>query len=246
MNSKDVEEKLKLNLFKPLYEVVFEIIYENILYLKLIPGDILNERELAKDLQVSRTTVNNALKKLSDIGFVECSSRRHTIVSNVSYNDCIRLWKCRTAIETAAAEEAILNMTEQDIEILANYNNELAIFERDIKKYLYGEENFHYYIIKCSKNPYLINTYNLIKPAILRYLSLTYFYYLTNDLYFTEHKLILESFKFKYNIGAGNAIKSHLSRAYNIPKKELDITINNTIKLIKDLRINQEIDLKLK
>lgn len=233
MNYKDIELKIKHNPFKSLNDAVYEIIYENIIFLNIIPGDIISERKLAEDFSVSRTTVNNALKRLAMEGLVIISSRKPTIVSDISYDDFIKLITTRNSLEVAAAGDAVKKMSHEELNLLLHYGNELITDKKDLSHYIKCEDTFHSYIIECSKNHYLIEMYKLIKPAINRYRSL-YFYYYCSEEYNSENKLLCEAFKERNSSIVKSAMNNHIYRLTKISKEKFNKSIEETIKLIKN------------
>ena len=61
---------INLDNYKPLREVVFEVIRTAITSGALQPGERIMENQLAEQLRVSRTPVREAIRKLEQEGFV--------------------------------------------------------------------------------------------------------------------------------------------------------------------------------
>ena len=82
MDKKSIDTIMSINPFKPLNDIIYEIILDEILKLKLLPGDKLVESTIAESLNISRTTVNYALKRLSEDGLVTDSKGKVSFVVN--------------------------------------------------------------------------------------------------------------------------------------------------------------------
>lgn len=86
-----------------LSQTVFDTLLEKFLRNELVPGDILNRRELAQDLGVSVAPVLEALLQLEMEGFVESIPRKGTLVKPVREEDVFGQLILREAIECQAA-----------------------------------------------------------------------------------------------------------------------------------------------
>ena len=84
----------------------YEILREEILHWRLLPGTPLSEVELAERLGVSRTPLRAALSRLALEGLVDTSRGRTGVVSDVSAASITQLFELREALETQAARLA--------------------------------------------------------------------------------------------------------------------------------------------
>ena len=86
-----------------LTEQVYEELLNKLTTNEYMPGDILNRRVIAKELEVSPAPVLDALRQLSMEGFVEIIPRKGTIVKAVKREDVYDQHIMREAIECQAA-----------------------------------------------------------------------------------------------------------------------------------------------
>jgi len=150
-------------------EEVFEQIKSAILEGKLKPGEKLpTERELMKELGVSRVPIREALKLLSNMGFIETTQGGgsyvrallanrvrdpldHIIKDNVE--KIFDLLEVRKEIETWSAYHAAQKATEEDIAKLNRMVEETkALFEKGKKPPASLDADFHLAIAQCSHN----------------------------------------------------------------------------------------------
>lgn len=81
-------------------------------------GERLVEHDIAEKLQVSRTPVREALKRLESEGFLEALPRQGLIVKSHSEAEIREIYMIREALESLAAEQAAINATDEDVALL--------------------------------------------------------------------------------------------------------------------------------
>ena len=77
-----------------------------IVTLELAPGSVIDEAELQEELQMGRTPIREALKRLSLESLVSIVPRRGMFVTNIGINDLQRLLEVRLELETLAVRLA--------------------------------------------------------------------------------------------------------------------------------------------
>ncbi|MCI7263458.1 MAG: GntR family transcriptional regulator [Clostridiaceae bacterium] len=117
----------------------------------LIPGAIINEKELTKQLGISRTPIREAIQRLAEEGLVVVMPSRGTIVSHISMNDIRQIYQARKLIEPYAVGLAVGHV---DRDRMLTYRR---IFEEQQNSM--GQENdwdseFHLYLAECSGNQF--------------------------------------------------------------------------------------------
>jgi DNA-binding GntR family transcriptional regulator len=97
-----------------------------IVSLELAPGAVIDERELIERLQIGRTPVRDALRRLSHEGLVEVYPRRGMFVTGVDVRELARLSEVREVLEPEAARLAAERANYTDREELAALLAELG------------------------------------------------------------------------------------------------------------------------
>jgi len=82
---------------------VYESVIRRILSGAYRPGQALNRREVASELSVSISPVNEAFAVLQSEGIVQTLPRKGTFVSQLDWRDLVELTIVRTALEAEAA-----------------------------------------------------------------------------------------------------------------------------------------------
>ena len=115
------------------------------------PGEIrLDERQLSRDLEVSRTPIREALSLLEQEGFVRSVPRRGIYIVRKNKREIIELITVWAAIESMAARLACERATDAEIAEL----REIAEFKKNPSTFVdeYSQSNmiFHKTIIQMS------------------------------------------------------------------------------------------------
>lgn len=97
--------------FSPIELRVYQILREQILVGELKAGERLIERELAERLNISRTPVREALRKLDSEGLIKIIPRKGGIVSELSSEEILDMFLILESLETLAVRQAAERIT---------------------------------------------------------------------------------------------------------------------------------------
>ncbi len=131
-----------------------------IVTLRLPPGTLLREDELMRELEIGRTPLREAVKRLALENLVAVQPRSGTFVTSVDAADIIHISEVRAEVEAQAAELAARRM-EPDLRARAETMLErVRELERaaDADELMRLDESIHRLIWAGSHNPYLIET----------------------------------------------------------------------------------------
>jgi DNA-binding GntR family transcriptional regulator len=104
---------------------VYETLRARIITGQLTPGEALGEERLAAELNVSRTPLREALRKLSEEGFVEYKPFRGARVIQPTPELVREIFLIREALEGVAAREAALQVAASRLHALRQHLEEL-------------------------------------------------------------------------------------------------------------------------
>ena len=166
-----------------LRDMVAELLYDDIVSLRIAPGSRLNVNQIAAALGISRTPVAEAVANLAEIGFVVSRpGQSGSFVLDLNLLDMINLYRVRSAIESEAAAlcaHAATDDVVRELSLLADAFKE-SVLKRDIRGMKDTDMPFHRLIIESCGNPYIIQTYELILPKLTMYQS-SMLRFLVND-----------------------------------------------------------------
>ena len=89
-----------------LADAAYESLLEAILAGRIMPGTVISEVSLAKQLDISRTPVHDALRQLARDGLVEQRAHRRAVVATFSRVDIHEVFEMRKLLEGEAARRA--------------------------------------------------------------------------------------------------------------------------------------------
>lgn len=127
---------------KPLNQIVFEGIRNAIIQGRIPVGERINEKEYSIILNISRTPIREALRRLEEEGLVEYIPNYGVIVKKITIEDAEEIFEIRKLLDALAIASAMKKMTEKEFEIL---ENSLLMAEKADRV---GDSTKH---IECSK-----------------------------------------------------------------------------------------------
>ena len=101
---------------KSLTDVAFEKIKELILNEEIEPGEMVSENQLAEYLNMRRTPIREAIRRLEADGILISRQGYGTIVRMLTLKDIEDVFEVREAMELIASETAIYNISDQEIQ----------------------------------------------------------------------------------------------------------------------------------
>jgi DNA-binding GntR family transcriptional regulator len=134
----------------------------------IAPGQKLNERELAEQLQVSRTPLREALKLLTAEGLVAHLPNRGAIAVQLSADDVAHAFEVMAALEGLSGELACARISEEEIAELQALNFEMRAHHarRDLPAYYRLNAQIHQAINRAARNPVLSEVYDRLNARL--------------------------------------------------------------------------------
>lgn len=149
-------DKFSLKKALPFYEQVYSSIKEMILTGVLAPGERIYEAQLAREFEVSRSPIREAVRALEKDGLLVTDSKSQISVYKPTIKDVEEIYQCRMALESLAARLAAGLAEESELKRLE------AIMEDTKKAVDSGEDeketlirlngSFHDTIMDMSRN----------------------------------------------------------------------------------------------
>ena len=195
-----------------------------------MPGDRLpGERQLVKDLDVSRTSVREALRKLEAVGLIEIRIGKGTFVKNpsneilhaallpflITDRETIRkLFEIREYIEVEAAFRAASKISAAQLAKMRYWQGEIEKRTQPdkVNSAAYADVEFHRLIIEATGNDILVNLIDNLGD-LLRDLRLsTGMFDELLSYSIADHNTILTALETGDSQAAKQAMQTHLKR----------------------------------
>ena len=129
---------------------------------ELLPGDRMNELQLASRFGTSRGPLREAMRGLEAKGYVEILRNRGVFVRSITLDEAKEIYDVRTVLFGLAGKLAAGRITDEDIVMLRELLGKMdeAVLNEDIDTYYHLNLDFHAAILKTSGNKTLIDDYN--------------------------------------------------------------------------------------
>ncbi|WP_374635868.1 GntR family transcriptional regulator [Paracoccus sp. (in: a-proteobacteria)] len=183
------------------------------------PGDRLVESELAERFGVSRTPVREALQRLETQSMLKRDGRS-LIVATLDHNQLAELYTVRTELEALAARLAARHATPEEIRVLAGMIEEDRASLGDPPALARANRRFHHQIHLASHNRYLVQQLNLVHRSMALMAGTTLAAKGRDSVTLDEHQAIVDAIGQRDEAGAEQALRRHISMAYETRLKE--------------------------
>ncbi len=211
-----------------LTEALIEVIVNG----KLPSGSKISEPELAKRYHVSRGPLREAIMRLEGLGLIEREAHVGARVITLSPDKLVELYAVREALEGMAARLAARYMSQEEIlsleMLLAKHSAHIDQVEGASYFHQEGDFDFHYRIIKASRNQKLIallcdELYHLLR--MYRYQSPRSQSRPEEAL--NEHKFILQAIVNRDEELAEMLMRRHISGSRKLIEQQISLAENN-------------------
>jgi DNA-binding GntR family transcriptional regulator len=199
----------------------------------LLPGESVDEAELALQYDVSRTPVREALLQLQAQGLLTSLPRGGMIVAKMDLQQLLSLWELLAELEGVAVRLACQRMTPEELDIIVRHHeaSREVVEADDVAGWQESNLRFHELIYRATRNPYL-------RQEVLRMRTRTGYYrrhafaalgQIRNS--FEQHRRVVEAFQKGDAESASSAMVDHMRPAsdangltdfiVNLPKEVL-------------------------
>lgn len=176
---------------------VYQVLRERIIAGELKPGSRLDPAQLAEEFGVSVTPVREAIVSLGTEGLVDIVPHRHVLVSFLSFDDLVDLYKVRRMVERLACPFIMENISDEEIkhiESLLRQSQKMAKQGKMLDADRLNRE-FHNRLYQCIQNKYLTGIlYDLMEKS-RRYVGRAAWVKQRIHCYLKNHEMIVEALK---------------------------------------------------
>jgi DNA-binding GntR family transcriptional regulator len=133
---------------------------DRIVTLRIAPGEPIDEDLLGQELEMGRTPVREAIKRLALENLVTVFPRRGTFASEINITDLNHISDVRMTLEGHAAARAAERITDSQRAELRELLDELGRSQGsdDVEALMALDARVHRFIYRCTGNPYLEET----------------------------------------------------------------------------------------
>lgn len=161
-----------------LAEAAYHRLEEMIVTTELKPNTIVSEKELSEYLEIGRTPVREALKKLELTSAISFLPRKGILVRIVSVDELLQQMEVRSVLEDLSVRRASLYANEVERErlrTLANEYRDLTEAWKPAVDALRVDDLFNHMLCYCSRNHFISDTLLPLHTLARRNYYLNYF-----------------------------------------------------------------------
>ncbi|MAX74758.1 GntR family transcriptional regulator [Alterinioella nitratireducens] len=183
------------------------------------PGDRLVESELAERFGVSRTPIREALQRLETQGLL-ARDGRSLIVASLDHGQMAQLYVVRAELEGLAARLAAQHASPEEIRVMQEMVAADQALVSDPDALALANRRFHRQIHLASHNTYLVQQLDLVHRSMALMATTSLAAEGRGPVALEEHSEIVTAIAARDGDRAAQALKDHLSTAFEVRLKE--------------------------
>lgn len=216
-------KSINFNQDKPIREIVYECLRENIIKGVIPVGERIVEKVFADKLNISRTPVRDALRRLEMEELVKSIPGKGIVVKKITVEEVIEIYKIRANLEVLAAEEAMENITPEEIkkiqellDLTEEMNN-----QGNVKEVVRLFAEFNEQIYEASRMKRLVTMISKLSEYLKRFRDISMSENKRREKGLKEHREILNAIVEKNHKDIDEIIKRHLQFSMEIVINEI-------------------------
>jgi DNA-binding GntR family transcriptional regulator len=191
------------------------------------PGERLNESRIARELNISRIPVREALSQLQEQGLVTSHERRGMFVTKLSEDEVQQINSLRMVLEAEAMRLARARMTPSIRAELTDLVERMENWDGPLIDAAALDRQFHAVIWRASGNPYLERTLHSLTTSLFAHKALEHVSLEIRRWRLNHHRALLN-----YVIGGDAdpqlAILEHLRMGYSDPERYSSLAVTGS------------------
>ena len=198
---------------------VVKVLSAGILSGKYKPGDRLNESQIARELNISRIPVREALSQLQEQGLVQNRERRGMFVTNIGHEEVQQISSLRFILETEALRLAQKNMTPEVLAALDRLVQQMDDWDSTLLEAAALDLEFHRTLWKAAGNPYLERMLNGLMVPLFAHKT---FEHVTRDVRrwrLCHHRILLDAVAGRSGDDPQAVLLTHMRMAHTEPER---------------------------
>jgi DNA-binding GntR family transcriptional regulator len=194
--------------------MVAEVIRDGILEGRLRPGDRLKEDMIAKELEVSRTPVREAIAMLQAEGLLDAQQHRGAQVRSYTPGELEEIYDLRSILEGYAARRAATRITARELTRLASSVERMEKLEpKDLEHLVQQNGIFHDTILQAADSQRLLTMVSQTRALPLIYQSYAWYTPAQLSLSLEYHRRVLGALERRDAEQAEYDMRHHLFNA---------------------------------
>jgi len=197
-------------------------IKEKIVTVQMMPGTVIRETELMDDLNLGRTPVREALKRLQTEQLVEVVPRRGLFVADITITDLQQIYEVRVEIESLCARLAAERFTSENLIEMQKLVAEYRVADRSDKDWvLHHDRQLHELLARSAGNKFLYHDFEQYYNLSARIWHLALNRVRVEDINVEAHIGILAAIETGDCLQADSRMREHIKHFHHTIKQYL-------------------------
>lgn len=192
---------------------------DSILSGKYKPGDRLNESLIAREFQISRIPIREALCQLQESGFVTNQKGRGMSVTLLSEEDTQMINSVRLILETEAFKLTRARKTPELTAVLSSIVDRMDAWEGEMAEAAALDLEFHRTIWAASGNPYLVKSLEPLTAVLFAHRTLEHVSFELHHWRLSHHRALLDILFNPVEQDLRGALLMHMRMSYKDPER---------------------------
>ena len=186
---------------------------------KYRPGDRLNESQIARELNISRIPVREALSQLQEQGLVVNRERRGMFVISLGAEEVRQISSLRIILETEAIKLARRHMTPAVLAQLEALMTQMDAWDGTLLDAAALDLEFHRVIWRTTGNPYLERALNTLMVPMFAHRTLEHVSQEIRRWRLSHHRALLDLVAGQSDGDPQEALLTHLRMSFTEPER---------------------------
>lgn len=202
-------------------EAAYELLRSAVMAGVLQPGQRLREVDVSAWLDMSRTPVREAFRRLERDGLITFAPHRGMTVTELDHGAVTELYHMREVLEGTAASLAAQHATEAEIAALADIVAREAALDGDSGRLAAHNVSFHNAIYAAAHNRYLLRSLNSLRDSMALLGETTYAVPGRVDAAIAEHRVVVAAIARRDPAAADSAMRAHMRGAQHARLRQM-------------------------
>ena len=202
---------------------VVKVLSEGILTGKYRPGDRLNESQIARELNISRIPVREALSQLQEQGLVQNRERRGMFVTQMGPQEVEHMFCLRLLLEGEVVRLARTHMRPDVRAELEGIMAKMEAWDGDLLESAALDLQFHRTLSRSSGNPYLERALNTLLVTLFAHKTLEHVSHDVRRWRLSHHRALLDAVTGKSGEDPQAVLQTHVRLGFTEPERHSEL-----------------------
>jgi DNA-binding GntR family transcriptional regulator len=202
---------------------VVKALSEGILTGKYRPGDRLNESQIAREMNISRIPVREALSQLQEQGLVQNRERRGMFVTQMGPQEVEHMFSLRLLLEGEVVRQARTQMAAGVLAELESIIAKMEALDGDLLESAALDLQFHRTLSRASDNPYLERALNTLLVTLFAHKTLDHVTHDVRRWRMNHHRALLDAVTGKSDEDPQAVLQTHVRMGFTEPERHSEL-----------------------